>query len=167
MNYPITADDMRRFWKKVRISDSGCWEWVGSFTTDKGSGQVPKMELGGQQVTARRIAYVSQIGSETPKQLHPSCGNGCCVNPWHLSDKPCRDKKTGKVFRTRDSSKWTRTDKKLVGSVLLLRKLGRSYPQICRKLGVDLPRAIMIVKLAKMCEQGKLQPAKRRPKVVA
>ena len=75
---PISAID--RFWEKVIINPSSCWEWQGCLV--EGYGQFWD---GQSLVYAHRFLYKQMIG-EVPigLQLDHLCRNRKCVNPDHL-----------------------------------------------------------------------------------
>ena len=72
---------VRRFWKKVEIAPSGCWEWCGG-RTGVGYGA---FFVRGRGHGAHRIAYSIFVGP-IPEglQLDHLCRNRGCVNPAHL-----------------------------------------------------------------------------------
>ena len=76
----ISADDAKRFWRKVRPMASGCWEWQGG----KGSKGYGKFWLGGCK-SAHRVAYAS-IHGQVPDGLYVlhRCDNPACCRPDHL-----------------------------------------------------------------------------------
>jgi hypothetical protein len=70
-----------KLWSRVRISDSGCWEWTGHIN-HLGYGQIHFMD--GIKY-AHRVAYELVFG-RIPSGLlvcH-KCDNGRCCNPQHL-----------------------------------------------------------------------------------
>ena len=69
-----------RFWSKVRIADSGCWEWTASrFHT--GYGQYK----GALSAAAHREAYLTLVGPvPEPLVMDHLCRVRHCVNPAHL-----------------------------------------------------------------------------------
>jgi hypothetical protein len=71
----------RRFWKKVRAAESGCWEWTGS-QDRKGYGWYSHS---GQARRAHRVAHEVLVGpvGDGLQVLH-SCDNPPCINPAHL-----------------------------------------------------------------------------------
>jgi len=76
----VTTED--RFWGKVLkgLTDTGCWEWVG--TTVGGYGQ---FRLNGKGVVAHRFAWELSNGA-IPKGIFccHKCDNRICVRVGHL-----------------------------------------------------------------------------------
>jgi hypothetical protein len=70
-----------RFWIKVRIADSGCWEWQGSLA---GNGY-GSFKWFGRAVGPHRLMCQMAHGDPALDQyaLH-ACDNPPCVNPHHL-----------------------------------------------------------------------------------
>lgn len=73
----------RRFWRKVRRLESGCWEWIGS-RWKPGYGMV---YVGKKTYKAHRVAYELVRGHALPRRLGGlhSCDHTWCVNPDHVS----------------------------------------------------------------------------------
>lgn len=169
MNYQLTAGDLKRFWKKILpCPETGCWNWNGSFTSDKGNGhQNPSFHIGTTEshnkVSARRIAYLICFG-ELPKVVGCSCKNSACVNPNHLTPEASRYAPVGKEFVKRRGAERVVLNERLVGRILSLRRQGWTYPKITAKLGVQPIVAMSVVKMAGYCQQGKLR-VKKKPTV--
>lgn len=73
-----------RFWRKVK-RDDGCWEWIGSKTTN-GYGRIQQGGKGSPHLGAHRVSFELHHGDIPPGHvvMH-SCDNPSCVNPDHLS----------------------------------------------------------------------------------
>lgn len=71
----------QRFWDKVQVAESGCWEWTASGTT-KGYGQ---FYWDGRVRLAHRVAYETLVGEiQIDLESDHLCRNRGCVNPLHL-----------------------------------------------------------------------------------
>lgn len=90
VDFPLGTDsDRRRFWAKVSVqeSDSVCWLWVGSRTSNGRYGQFILTSVHGrtQPIGAHRAAWELTRGA-IPADHHVlhSCDTPLCVNPSHL-----------------------------------------------------------------------------------
>lgn len=69
-----------RFWEKVRIDPTSCYEWTGS-TDENGYGQ---LRIAGKLRGAHRISFaLFRGGFQSLRVLH-KCDNPLCVRPSHL-----------------------------------------------------------------------------------
>ena len=70
-----------RFWAKVRVAESECWEWT-AYVTGRGYGRLHWL---GRTCRAHRVAY-EVLKGELPDGLECDhlCRNRRCVNPEHL-----------------------------------------------------------------------------------
>lgn len=69
-----------RFTAKIRITDSGCWEWTAALSNGYGS-----YWNGGRAVRAHRVSYAALVGEvPTGLELDHLCRNRACCNPRHL-----------------------------------------------------------------------------------
>ena len=70
-----------RFWNKVQVAESGCWEWM-AFMDHNGYG---KYRVDGATRFAHRIAYL-QLHGPVPEglELDHLCRNRACVRVSHL-----------------------------------------------------------------------------------
>jgi len=85
---PVTSlNDPRlpvRFWRKVSVADSGCWEW----TAGQLRGGYARFRVGGRgskSGVAHRFAYETLVGKiPDGRQLDHLCRVRHCVNPANL-----------------------------------------------------------------------------------
>lgn len=70
-----------RFWSKVRVAESGCWEWTATRST-RGYG---RYSIDARPFQAHRVAYEALLGP-IPSGLFTDhlCRVRHCVNPAHL-----------------------------------------------------------------------------------
>lgn len=78
----LTTKDVARFWSKVAIRESGCWEW----TAPLHKRGYANFFLQGKMLWSHRVAYRIYYAVDPGHLdvLH-SCDNTKCVNPLHLS----------------------------------------------------------------------------------
>lgn len=69
-----------RFWKRVTVTSSGCWQWDNPNTNG-----YARFSWEGRQQNAHRVAYCVLV-APVPKELHCDhlCRNRGCVNPAHI-----------------------------------------------------------------------------------
>lgn len=83
-----------RFWEKVQVEPSGCWQWTGGLN-GVGYGQFyqGKRNRGDTGKTyAHRWSYEQLVGP-IPEGMHLDhlCRNRACVNPTHLEPVTARE----------------------------------------------------------------------------
>lgn len=79
----VIHTEAERFWKHVKIADSGCWEWQAA--TNYGYGVFSVGRLFRKTIQAHRWAYENYVGPVPQgSHLHHTCWNRACVNPIHL-----------------------------------------------------------------------------------
>ena len=82
-----TGPDQTRFWSKVKVADSGCWEWTAS-RNKYGYGQFSlgnRTDGSFRMIRAHRFAYEDVIGTiPLGLGLDHLCRNRACCNPSHL-----------------------------------------------------------------------------------
>jgi hypothetical protein len=84
----MTDDVLARFLPKIRMCESGCWEWTAARLNGQGGNTAKRygvLKVGGRIYTAPRLAYLHWNGplceGWVPDHL---CENVACVNPDHL-----------------------------------------------------------------------------------
>ncbi len=81
----LTAQQVTKFWKRVKRHSNGCWEWQGAICA-QGYGKVGISRRGRfKTFKAHRLAYAIYYQSD-PGQLCVChhCDNPSCVNPLHF-----------------------------------------------------------------------------------
>lgn len=72
---------LKRFIKKIKLLESGCWEW----TAAKSSNGYGLMLVDGKTKQAHRVAYELFVGPvDRELAVHHTCHKKDCVNPAHL-----------------------------------------------------------------------------------
>lgn len=155
MELKITNKDIKRFYKKIRFCDSGCWEWLGEKIYRKNrisSKPDLRFVLGNQKIQARRFGMVffGKVNEDTP-YLGNSCKNPLCVNPVH--SEHFENTSVNLTFRTKKRRKISQAR---ISQIIQLRKVGLTLCGISVKTKISLASVIMILKMAKLCREGKL-----------
>lgn len=79
---------LKRFLRKVEVSESGCWLWRGAINDKKSEFAYGAFSLKGRKMYAHRAAYWLFKGSLRAGKVimhSPKCESESCVNPEHLS----------------------------------------------------------------------------------
>lgn len=94
----------RRFWSRVRVLDTGCWEWSGG-TNDHGYGRFYVNPQTGKKRLAHRVLYGALVGPLVAEMTIDhlchnadltcpggrACRHRLCVNPGHLEQATSGD----------------------------------------------------------------------------
>jgi hypothetical protein len=90
--------ESERFWRKVKIAENGCWEWIGTVDSirEDGNGGYGRFRLAGGRKAklerAHRWSFIKYVGPIPDGfDLDHLCRNRKCVNPLHLEPKTRRD----------------------------------------------------------------------------
>lgn len=93
----------QRLWPRLKIVDTGCWEWLGPRDQD-GYGCLDfRRGFSGREQRAHRIAWILNFG-EIPegKWILHRCDNPPCCNPLHLFIGDCVSNVKDKIAKGRD-----------------------------------------------------------------
>lgn len=75
-----------RFFRKIKVTESGCWEWTGGFFAGKEYGQFSAF---GKTLIAHRFAYEALRGPiPDGLTIDHLCRNPACMNPSHHEPVP-------------------------------------------------------------------------------
>lgn len=114
--------------KYIPVTESGCWIWVGTLSTDG----YPSIWLNGKMERAHRVAFKLFKGDPKNFVCH-SCDVPQCVNPDHLFDGTHDDNMRDMRSKNRgDSNKIKLT----VEQVKEVRRSKESNESLAKKFGV-------------------------------
>ena len=125
-----------RFIEKVCISNSGCWEWVGS------KDRYGFFWYDGANIGPHRWIYEYVHNKKLSKDIYVchTCDNGGCVNPAHLFEGTAADNSDDKVNKGRHTKGVdVNTNKLTEADVLFIREnrhLNTKY--LAKKFGVNI-----------------------------
>src|SRR5215468_1835358 len=133
----VTVKD--RLLSKIRITESGCWEWIGFRKPDKFD--YGYIWINGRNVKAHRVSYEQHKGP-IPKGidvLH-KCDNPPCINPDHLflgtRGENCKDCASKNRFPLNESHHNAKLSKEDIRTIFSLRE-SMSQTEIARQFGVN------------------------------
>jgi|WetSurMetagenome_2_1015567.scaffolds.fasta_scaffold34565_3 hypothetical protein len=124
-NYHIINPE-ERFWNKVNIKDSECWEWKGAIGSD-GYGHFGVSK--GKIVLAHRYSFVlsGKVLKNKEVVMH-ICNNKKCVNPNHLESGSQSDNMKDAASKNRmkygENHHMTKLNKKQINQIRMLWKKG-------------------------------------------
>ena len=80
-NYNFRGIDAvpERMWRRLRVTESGCWEWTGASTLGYG-----RIRWQGRSALAHRVMFELATNACAVEDLDHLCRNSLCVNPSHL-----------------------------------------------------------------------------------
>ena len=133
-DYELTERDKKRFWSKVKKTDT-CWLWTGSVDIG-GYGQfMVQREKRSRHFKASRASYLMAKGSCSGLKVLHKCDTPACVNPEHLVLGTQTDNLRAAALRKRvPQYKLTREDQP---KILELRGLGMTYAEIAPQFNVS------------------------------
>ncbi len=91
---PNSKPTIERFWEKVAVQPSGCWQWLGALSGigAHDAGGYAQLRKKGKTLYAHRYAYLALHGPiDDGMHLDHLCRNRSCVNPLHLEPVTCRE----------------------------------------------------------------------------
>jgi len=73
---------VRRIYNRIKVKDSGCYEWLGYFTKDN----YAVVKFQGKKYRVIRVLLENTLGKpiSADKEACHTCNNSFCVNPNHL-----------------------------------------------------------------------------------
>lgn len=78
--------------ERSRVTDSGCWEWLGKATKSNKGGIYPAQRWAGKSYQVHRLSIEMDRGAALGVlAAHHKCANSICVNPEHLQPVTYRE----------------------------------------------------------------------------
>lgn len=141
----FTKQEIERFFKRIEVKESGCWEWTGG-RFEVGYGMFSLKRGHRKTFAAHRVSWCMRSNRDIPKGMlicH-TCDNRICVNPEHLYLGTYADNNRDTLARNRgnrkegESCSWAKVSSEGVLDILtskekqsvLARKYGVSQSQI-------------------------------------
>lgn len=88
------------FFSKKKITENGCWEWLGTI-----NGGYGKLQIRRQRLLAHRYSLELHLKRSIPTELEVRhmCHNSICINPLHLQEGTHSDNMKDMVEANRQS----------------------------------------------------------------
>lgn len=140
-----------RLMEKVRVTDAGCWEWIGT-RDQRGYGMIFRGNCGsatasmgrGSWLRAHRVSYELHVGAiPNGLQLDHLCRNKWCVNPLHLEPVTSRQNTLRGEAPAAQNARKTSCDRghPLFGDNLFIENGGRRRCRACHNANKRAARA--------------------------
>lgn len=125
----VLEDYKARLFARVRVTETGCWEWTGS-----GDGRYGHFYVLGVRFKAHVASALLWRGIRLrTRVLCHQCDNAACCNPWHLRPGTQKENQQEASERGRRANGRTKAE---VRRVRLLLARGHSDREIERRTGV-------------------------------
>ena len=129
----FSAKSLARYWSKVKKTDDGCWEWVGS-RQQRGDGN---LRAAGRDYLAHRVSWEIAHGPIPAGMLicH-HCDNPPCVRPDHLFLGTQADNIRDMFNKGRSRGSQSKLSAKQVAEIRRARQSGEKVRVLARLYGV-------------------------------